>query len=137
MRAQKRRVSARLVALSLVTVVACSSTTWGPLAVTPSTGDDARTEGVIRMTPECVLIDADGELTLLVWPADRTTWDSASREVSFRRGTGDVLTIGDGESVVLGGGWSSRAQDSEVDWISPPAASCVTPGRWYVSDVLP
>lgn len=131
------RASARLVTLSLVTVVACSSTMWGPLAVTPSTGDDARTEGVIRVTPECVLIDADGELTLLVWPADRTMWDSAAHQVSFRRETGEVLTIGDGESVVLGGGWSSRAQDSEVEWIAPPAASCVTPGRWYVSDVLP
>lgn len=137
MRAYRRRISARLAALSLVAVVACSSNDWGPLAVTSSTGDDARTEGVVRVTPECVLIEADGQRTILVWPADRTTWDSAAHEISFRRGSGEVLTIGDGQPVVLGGGWSSRAQDSEVEWIAPPSASCATPGRWYVSDVLP
>lgn len=54
--------------------------TWGPLAVVaPQDGaDSARTEGVLSVTSACVLLVANRGPILLVWPSDRTTWNSPS-----------------------------------------------------------
>lgn len=125
------------VALILTVLVGCSSPPgWGPLAVVARTGDDARTEGTLRITEECVFIDSGGETSLLVWPADRTVWDPALRTVSFTRPTGEVIALRSGQVVALGGGSSTKARDGEVDWIAPPAPECLTDARWFVSDVL-
>jgi hypothetical protein len=116
---------------------------WGPLAVVQLTGDTARTEGTLRVTEECVFIEEQGEAVILVWPADRTAWDPAARAISFRRRDDQVVTLRSGESFALGGGGSSEAEDglsgeewaSSVEWIAPPAPSCLTETRWFVSDV--
>lgn len=135
-----RRKSQSLAVIVVVFVagglVACAAPRWGPLAVVRSTGDDARTEGTLRITEECVFIESQGEIALLVWPADRTAWDPVARRVSFRRSNGQLVAMQSGAAVALGGGGSSAARDSHVDWIASPAPSCLTRGRWFVSDVL-
>jgi hypothetical protein len=139
--------SSILVALSLVTAAACGAPRapgWGPLAVVSATGDQARTEGMLRITDECVFVERQGERELLVWPADRTTWNPGDRTISFQQLGGQQVTLESGQAVVLGGGGSHLAEDgldgerwaSSVDWIQAPAAACITDGRWFVSDLL-
>ena len=118
---------------------------WGPLAVRPPEdgADTARTEGTLRITDSCVYLDAAGHLALLTWPADRTTWNGASHEITFVNFDGTVVTIGDGEDVGLGGGGDSAAESgisgedwiSGLDWVAPPASSCSLDSRWAVGAV--
>lgn len=119
--------------------------TWGPLAVRPPEdgSDTGRAEGTLRITDRCVYLDAAGKLTLLTWPADRTTWNSTSHTITFVNVDGTVVTIGDGEHVVLGGGGDSAAESgisgedwiSGRDWVAPPASSCSLDTRWGVGAV--
>lgn len=118
---------------------------WGPLAVRPpeDSTDTARAEGTLRITDSCVYLDAAGGLTLLTWPADRTTWSGASQAITFANFDGTVATIGDGEHVVLGGGGDSAAESgisgedwvNGRDWVVPPASSCSLDSRWAVGIV--
>jgi hypothetical protein len=84
-----------------------------------------------------------GEVTLLTWPADRTAWDEASRTITFENFDGTVVTVSDGDDIVVGGsGGSSESQGEgsltseeymdRIDWIAPPAASCPLENWWGV-----
>ena len=118
---------------------------WGPLAVIPPQdgADAARTEGTLRITDECVHVEWRGELTFLFWPADRTIWDAESRAIVFRNFDGTVVTVRDGDNVVLGGGGDSAAESgvtgeewiSRMRWVAPPAGSCLIDQRWAVGAV--
>ena len=118
---------------------------WGPLAVTPeNAGMDARNEGSLILTDRCAFLERGGERELLVWPANQTTWSPASAEIAFRRTNGEVMTMRDGERIVLGGGGSSRAEGGlagadwagQVEWVAKPDPGCLVDVRWFVSDVL-
>jgi hypothetical protein len=122
-----------------------SADPWGPLAVIPPEGgaDTARTEGTLRITDECVFLEAQGEAPLLFWPADRTTWDGEARAITFRNFDKSVVTVSDGDHVVLGGSGDSEADSgtSGEDWVkqvalvAQPAPSCVLDPRWVVGAV--
>jgi hypothetical protein len=132
-----RRVHPLLLAVLTVTIglIACEQPGWGPLAVVPTTGDDARIEGRLHITEQCVFIEIPtGERNLLVWPADRTAWEPHGA-ITFRRGRDDVVTLRSGQTVALGGGGSNQARDSHVNWVAAPGPSCPMNGRWYVSGV--
>jgi hypothetical protein len=119
---------------------------WGPLAVIPpQDGTDlARNEGTLRITEACVYLeDPGGDLWLLTWPADRTTWSEESRSITFENFAafdGTIVTVGDGDPVVLGGGTGAEEKSGEewvrgVDWVAPPAPSCLLDRRFHVGVV--
>ncbi len=120
---------------------------WGPLAVIgPQIGsDDARTEGTLRVTADCVHILEQGDPVLLLWPSDQTSWDPATRSITFTNADGTTATVGDGSTVVLGGSGMSRDEDGElVDawlagmrWVAPPSAGCAAERYWTVGAMLP
>jgi hypothetical protein len=105
----------------------------------------ARNEGFLVVTDRCTFIERDGDREFLAWPADRTTWDPAIAAIVFRRFSGEVVTVRNGDRVVLGGGGSSRAEDglggaqwaSRLNWIVPPMPECLVDVRFEVSDVEP
>lgn len=119
---------------------------WGPLAVTASTGGDlALTHGTLRIGDSCVLLEqAQNELTMLVWPADRTSWDPTTRSITFANLDGRRVTLTDGETVSFGGGGDSteeggvsgEAWRDGMDWVSPPGESCPLDSRWSVGEVV-
>ena len=120
-----------------------SPTAWGPLAVIPpQDGTDlVRLAGVLRITHACVLLDSPGRVVLLIWLADRTSWDPATRAITFVNFTGPTLTVRDGDRVVLGGSGSSAGVEgglsnsaflSAVQWVARPASSCPLGHRWLV-----
>jgi hypothetical protein len=145
------QVSLRAVALTL-TLAGCGPAThsgndanWGPLAVDGSTeSGDALTRGIIHITEDCVFLEEEGggEL-LLVWPADRTRWDRASRSITFENWNGARNTFSDGNSLLMGGGGSSareggQASDewvSSIEWIAEPRDGCLRDVRWFVGEV--
>jgi hypothetical protein len=120
--------------------------TWGPLAVIPPPDgtDLASNEGTLRITDACVYLeDPGGDLWLLVWPADRTTWSEESRSITFENFDGSVVTVVDGDRVGLGGGGSSEAESGisgeewvrRIDWVAPPSSSCSLDLRFFVGGV--
>lgn len=117
------------------------SLAWGPLAVIdpvpPVAIGEALATGTIRITEECVLLDDGGSEVLLVWMADRTTWDPVARTVTFANNDGPVGTVGDGDHVVLGGGGESAEEGKlrDIVWLSPPAPSCPGDERFTVGEV--
>lgn len=119
--------------------------TWGPLAVIPPQDgfDTLRAEGTLRITDTCVYLESLGEVTMLSWPADRATWSGESRAITFENFDGSVVTVGDGDHVVLGGsggGADSEAEDGisseewvkRMEWVAPPASSCSLDSWWVV-----
>jgi len=119
----------------------------GPLAVMEMSGGmDALNTGVLRITDRCVLLEtAGGESELLVWPADRTRWDDATRTIRFTNPpAGDEFTLQDGQSVSLGGGGDGTDEGgvtpaewvASIDWVAAPDPSCPMDIRWYVSSVV-
>ena len=118
----------------------------GPLAVMRTNfGMQARNEGTLVVTNECVFLERDGERTLLLWPADQTSWSVETKKIRFRRSNDEVIARGDGEPIVLGGGAFEMTVDGpngekvprEVDWTAEPNAACAAEPRWLVSDVEP
>ncbi len=116
---------------------------WGPLAVIPPQdgADTARTEGTLRITDTCVfLVERGGGPVLLVWPADRTTWDAGARTITFANFDGTSVSVGDGMRVVLmggGGGSSESGIAPEVwlagmTWVARPVAGCPVDPHWGV-----
>ena len=118
---------------------------WGPLAVVPPQdgADSARNEGTLRITETCVTMERRGVVTLLTWPADRTTWDGASRTITFENFDGTIVTVADGDDIVVGGsgsggesegepGMSAEAWIESREWVAPPARSCPLEVRWDV-----
>ena len=123
-----------------------SGATWGPLAVVPPQdgADTARTEGTLRITDTCAFLVQPGGPSLLVWPADRTTWDGQTRTITFANFDGSTVSARDGMSVVLGGGGDSNDESgttteawvSRTPWVAPPAASCPAESRWWVGALM-
>ena len=119
--------------------------TWGPLAVIPPQdgADTLRAEGTLRITNTCVYLEwPPRELTLLSWPADRTTWSEASRAITFENVDGSVVTVGDGDHVILGGsggrgkdGISGEEFVKRTEWVAPPASACSLDRWWGVGAV--
>lgn len=119
---------------------------WGPMSVMEMSGGmDALTTGVLRITERCVLLEtAGGESELLVWPADRTQWDEATRTIRYTNPPfGPEFTLRDGQPVSLGGGGDATGEGgvspaewiASIDWVSAPDRSCPMDIRWYVSSV--
>ncbi len=111
---------------------------WGPLAVQPPQEGflEAETGGTLRITDECVFLgDGDESEVLLVWPADRTSWDGANRTITYEDVDGTV-TVADGDQVTLGGGYvpieSFEEWVAEFEWVSPPAQTCRADLYWPV-----
>ena len=119
-----------------------SGGTWGPLAVVPPQegADTARTEGTLRITDACVFLDTPGGRSLLVWPADRTTWDAQASTITFTNFDGSTVSAGDGTAVILGGsgdsseesGTTSQEWLARTPWVAAPAASCPFESSWWV-----
>ena len=119
---------------------------WGPLAVERSgVGMDAAISGRLEITDECVVLIAvpDFEI-LLVWPADRTTWDDELRTVTFIDEDASVFTLRDGMSVRFGGGGFSEAE-SDIStaewlenwtWVNEPDTSCIGSEAWLIDNVM-
>ena len=128
---------------SLVPIESPSSgSRWGALAVVPPQGgaDTARNEGTLRITETCVVLVTRGGPVLLVWPADRTTWNAEERSVAFANYDGSAVTASDGAYVVVGGsgdsndesGTTTEAWLARTPWVARPAASCPLEARWWV-----
>jgi hypothetical protein len=120
---------------------------WGPLAVVPPQdgADTARTEGKLRITATCVSLEFAGDSTLLYWPSDRTTWNAGALTITFANYDGSVVTVRDGDAVVLGGsgdngtesGTSGQAWVERTVWVARPSPSCSLDRRWAVGAVGP
>lgn len=122
-----------------------SSIDWGPLAVIPPQAgmDLARTEGTLRITNECVFLDARGGPVLLMWPADRVRWDPLTGAIVFLNVDGATVSVGDGSAVALGGGGDSNEESGTTTaewlaktlWVARPAATCPLEVRWSVGSL--
>lgn len=105
--------------------------------------DTARTEGRLRITNACVFLESPSGVTVLIWPADRTTWSPEPPTITFANFDGSVVTVRDGDEVVLGGsgdsktesGLSNEAWVEGIDWIASPSPSCALDERWFVGAV--
>lgn len=125
---------------ALVYDVRSASSIWGPLTLVDGTGDMARTEGVVVITDACVFLEHDGERGLLVWPSDRTRWNSDDGTISFTTLDGVEVSVESGQHVVFAGGGADVSEDGERwvetrQWARAPAPECVTDGAWFVTDV--
>ena len=137
------------VAPACVTPGGEDTTAWGPLAVVnqPPNGDFARTEGVVRLTDECAMLEVpNGDVLLLVWPADATTWQAESETILYRGFGGGVVEVGDGQEVVLSGsGEPFVGPEVEVtmtewvaarEWEAAPRVSCAAVQTWSIGEVV-
>jgi hypothetical protein len=127
----------------------------GPLAVVRgfSGGDFARTEGVLRITSGCVMLERSNDETwLLVWGSDQTRWDEDAEEIVFENSIPgrETVRVHDGQFVELGGSgepFSEQAPGPEavpwdewvtrLDWVAEPARSCAATGYWSVGAIAP
>lgn len=117
---------------------------WGPLAVEPP--EEASTTGLIdgvtvRITDQCVFMTENNEKderTLLVWAADRATWNEDAATITYEDSDGSV-TIADGDRVNISGGYrhfeSFQELVASIEWVSPPAEACRTTEFWDVGNV--
>jgi hypothetical protein len=118
---------------------------WGPLAVIPPQdgSETARTEGTLRITDKCVVLETSDDVELLVWPADRTKWNAATGTISFMNVDGSIVTASERSHAVLGGGGSSNAESGttteewlqSITWLAPPDMTCPRESRWFVGDL--
>lgn len=125
-----------------------ASHAWGPLAVKdgPPNGDFARMPGVLRVTDRCAMLEIDaGDRVLLAWPVNETAWRAETGTVVYRRPSGDVVEVRDGDAVVLTGSgevfsgpealgtiedWIAR-----LEWVAIPDETCRTDRSWSIGDV--
>lgn len=118
---------------------------WGPLAVVPPQGgsDLIGLEGTLSITEACVYVEASGKMFLLIWPADQTTWNAEARSVTFENFDRSVVTVRNGDRVVLGGSGDDEAESgitpqvflARTTWVSRPGSSCSLDPRWHVGVV--
>src|SRR5688500_5692101 len=71
---------------------------WGPLAVERgATTRDAAISGRLRVTDDCVLLVAEpASEILLLWPAERTSWDAPGSTITFVNTDGTSIDLRDG-----------------------------------------
>jgi hypothetical protein len=109
--------------------------------VPPQDGTDtARTEGTLRITETCVVLITNGGAMVLVWPADRTTWNAGQGAIAFANDDGSTMTAGDGDYVVLGGSADSFEDGGvtpqewlvQTPWVQAPDPTCPLDTRWWV-----
>ncbi len=118
-----------------------ASSAWGPLAVqAPQEGTmDARGRGTLRIGEQCVFLQAPAGNSLVVWPADRTTWDGDNAAVVFDAADAGTVRLADGDRVASTGGFDQGGTPSEewvpVDWVSPLAPACETDVRWILGGI--
>ena len=116
---------------------------WGPLAVVnePANGDFARTEGTVRLEGDCAMLELNtGDLVLLVWSADQTTWLAERQTVRYRNVSGGGLEVADGDSVSIGGSgmtfvgpeamWTWHEWIDRRDWMATPHDLCRADPEW-------
>jgi hypothetical protein len=99
-------------------------------------------EGTIQVTGECVLLDTDGQETLLVWTVDATSLDPTTGNITYTNRDGRPQIFSDGNSLVFRGristGTPGQTNDDwavSVTWLSPPATQCLRDSRLFVEDV--
>ena len=120
---------------------------WGPLAVVPGPpgGDAALVGGTLRITDACVLLETPGDdPVLLVWPAEGTAWEAATRTIRFTNRDGTTASLRDGDTVKFGGGGDSTEEGGvpgiewveATQWTARPDPSCPTDVRWGVNEVV-
>lgn len=111
----------------------------GPLAlVEPQVGSgQARTEGVLEITDDCVrLIHPDGDRSLVIWVRGSVSWNATDRSVVVSRPDGGGLALRDGDAVVLGGGGGLGAELERAGfWFRRPREDCSEPQWFLVADV--
>jgi hypothetical protein len=104
----------------------------------------ARAEGALVITDTCVFLEHEGERMLLVWPVDRTSWDSSQRTITVGLTGADPRPAASGDQVVLAGGATFDDSESDLtsdewlarmDWVAPPEPECLTPTRWEVANI--
>lgn len=108
----------------------------GPLAlVEPQPGSpEARTEGVLDITDECVrLVHPDGTSSLVIWFRGSVTWNATDRSIAVSTPDGGDLTLHNGDAVALGGGGGSAATlESAGSWVRRPGETCEAP-EWFLA----
>jgi hypothetical protein len=108
----------------------------GPLAlVEPQPGSpQARTEGVLEITDECVrLVHPDDTRSLLIWFRGSVTWNATDRSVAMADPGGGDLTLRSGDAVsVTGGGGPIATLDSVGSWVRRPGDDCTAP-EWFLA----
>lgn len=120
---------------------------WGPLAVVPPLQgfDAALAVGALHITDVCVFLEeTGGDQSLLVWPADQTTWEAAARAIHFTNVDGTGVTLRDGDRVTFGGGGDSTKESGlsgaewveRLEWVARPDPSCPIDVRWSVNEVV-
>lgn len=126
-----------------------ASDPWGPLAVVdaPPNGDFSRMPGVLRLTDQCAMLEADtGELVLLAWPVNETAWRPETESVDYQRPSGNPVQVHDGDAMVLTGsgevfsgpeseGLTVEAWIDRLDWIAAPDEDCTADRSWSIGDV--
>ena len=86
------------------------------------------------------MLVTNGGAMILVWPADRTTWNTNDGSIAFANSDGSRMTAGDGEYVALGGSGDSFEESGltpqewlvRTAWVQAPDASCPLDTRWWV-----
>jgi hypothetical protein len=111
---------------------------WGPMAVSRERvgGDFARTEGVLRISDQCVVLESggrDGTSDILVWWRDQVRWDPDERRILFQKRDGNVIQLRDGQYVSAGG--SGGRNVAAFDWAAEPDRNCPPHSYWSVGDM--
>jgi hypothetical protein len=108
----------------------------GPLAlVEPQPGSpQARTEGVLEITNECVrLIHPDGTSSLVIWFRGSVTWNATDRSIAMSTPDGGDLTLRNGDAVsITGGGGPAATLESAGSWVRRPSETCKPP-EWFLA----
>jgi hypothetical protein len=117
----------------------------GPLALILSTegGDTARSEGSLDLAGSCATLHSTGEIALLVWPIDRTSWNADDGSVAFRNSDGSPTVARNGDLVVVGGSGESFEEagitlqewEAQQRWAISPSGQCRADAYWVVDDL--
>lgn len=103
---------------------------------------EAQLEGTMRITGDCAFVESADFDLLLVWPADRTTWNPTEQSATLTSSDGTSVTWRDGDRVSMGGGASSPADDamtgsdwvSQREWVAQPNLDCPLEHFWIVGE---
>lgn len=108
----------------------------GPLAlVEPQPASaQARTEGVLDITDECVrLVHPDGTSSLVIWLRGSVTWNATDRSIAVSTPDGRDVTLRNGDAVVLGGRGGQAAElETAGSWVRRPGDACQPP-EWFLA----